>query len=199
MARVVIWALATSMAFPAAAATVEVPREGFVFFRGPIIKGDAQRLRKALQTKPYNGAVTLLLNSPGGDYDEGIAMAGVIISRKRQVAVVAAIPWAWECSSSCVSMFAAASRREVATYGTDKAGKLWGGGAVYVHTTGSMINGKRVIDSDSIATTWAWSRTLRGLGVPAVVVKKLLETTSPYGELVTEDELKQWGVGFRKP
>jgi len=199
MARVVICAMLMGMALPAAAGTVETPREGFVYFRGQIVPGDALRLARALRTKPYNGAVTLLLDSIGGDYDAGLAMADVVIRRKRQVAVIAVVPWGWECSSSCVSVFAAATRREIGSAGTDKQGAFWHEGAIWVHSTASVINGQKVIDRESIATTWAWTRMLKHLGVPSVVTDQIIATTSRQGIKLDGDSLRVWGVSFRKP
>lgn len=77
---------------------------------GPIVSGDAARLRAALATIPpdHLGARILRLNSPGGSVFESFEMADVI----DEMRVMAVVAWDDLCASACASvLFLAADAR----------------------------------------------------------------------------------------
>lgn len=74
-----------------------------VIGNGPIVRGDAARLREALAAAdrfPETRTKTLALNSPGGSVDEALAMVRVM----DQVGVTTVVPPGMSCASACAAV-----------------------------------------------------------------------------------------------
>jgi len=84
------------------------PSEVMVGGRGPIVRGDAARLERALASvPPEKRLLGLALDSPGGTVVDGVELARMI--RDRGLAVV--VPSNSKCASACFLMLVAAPRR----------------------------------------------------------------------------------------
>ena len=73
-----------------------------VVARGPIVAGDTERLRRALEEadRDRQGAKLVALNSPGGQIGEAVSMAGLIAQEK-----VSTVVWpSTTCASACAQI-----------------------------------------------------------------------------------------------
>ena len=128
--------------------------------RGPIVPGDTERLTQALAGMPPSGwrLLALALDSPGGNVAEAKQMVGVI--QAHQLPVI--IPSNAQCASACFLLFAASPRRFAAT-----------DALVGVHSA----NQDGAETDTSLAVTTLMARDAAGLGVPASIIGKMVETT----------------------
>ncbi len=79
--------------------------------QGPVVGGDMARLSAAVRSRPSGSRlIILVLDSPGGDVDEGLSMADAI----HRAAVPVAVPSGAKCASICFLMFAASPQRYAA-------------------------------------------------------------------------------------
>ena len=77
---------------------------------GPIVKGDAEKLKKALaaqrqkrDTVSNYPSPVLCLNSPGGDYNEGLLLIDVVSGHDDSVRTH--VPAGASCDSACALLF----------------------------------------------------------------------------------------------
>jgi hypothetical protein len=133
--------------------------DALVQARGPIVKGDTERLSKFVASMQARGdrVIGLLLDSPGGALIEAEALAGKI----RQSNFGVFVPPASECSSACFLLFAAAPRRLTAP-----------DALIGIHSASE--NGEETPYSMGITT--AMARDLGQYGVPDAIVGKLVQT-----------------------
>jgi hypothetical protein len=136
------------------------PTEVVVNGRGPIVRGDTDRLLRALSAGPRTGRMltALSLDSPGGSVAEAEQMVAVI--RSRQVPVV--IPRNSQCASACFLLLAASPRRFAAT-----------DALVGVHSASQ--DGAET--EASLAVTTLMQRDAADLGVPPSIFGKMAQTT----------------------
>lgn len=133
--------------------------DALVQARGPIVKGDTERLSKFVASMQARGdrVIGLLLDSPGGSLIEAETLAGKI----RQSNFGVFVPPASECSSACFLLFAAAPRRLTAP-----------DALIGIHSASE--NGEETTFAMGITT--AMARDLGGYGVPDAIVGKLVQT-----------------------
>ncbi|MGQ0456533.1 MAG: hypothetical protein ACT4OU_05670 [Hyphomicrobium sp.] len=74
--------------------------------QGPIVAGDATRLEASLAALPSDDgrALTFCLDSPGGDYDEGLRMIWMLLQRTNVATIV---DRGAQCFSACAFLFLA--------------------------------------------------------------------------------------------
>jgi hypothetical protein len=86
-----------------------------VFANGPIVEGDAERLRNALAQVPRDnsGMKTLALNSPGGSVEAAYKMASVMDS----VGVSTVVPPSETCASACAAILFIAGKFHIVAEG----------------------------------------------------------------------------------
>jgi hypothetical protein len=144
--------------------------------RGPIIRGDYQRLRAFFGTMPSTDRIIgIALDSPGGNVLEADDLAGAV--RRMELPVI--VTSGSECSSACFLIFAAASRRVV---GPDAL--------IGVHS--AEENGRET--AGSMALTTAMAREVADFGVPAAIIGKLVQTPPERATWLTPSDLASMGV-----
>src|SRR5215467_9068772 len=95
------------------------PTMNAIYIGGEIVPGDSAKFLNVLRASPRNHKLILSLNSGGGELGESIDMARVINKmRGNGVFVAAAVSAGDQCSSACLSLFAAADRLFVQIGGT---------------------------------------------------------------------------------
>jgi hypothetical protein len=148
------------------------PSETVLDGRGPIVPGDNDRLMRALSAIPSTGhtLLALALDSGGGNVAEAKQMVGVI--RTRELPVV--IPRNSQCASACFLMFAASQYRFAAT-----------DALIGVHSASQ--NGAET--DTSLAVTTLMARDAAELGVPPLIIGKMVETTPGRVEWLTPSDL----------
>lgn len=108
----VICALWSAPAVPADIAFVGGGKKGdcTIKLAGPIVKGDAEKLKKALAAQRQKGdtindypSPVLCLNSPGGDYNEGLLLIDVVSGHDASVRTH--VPAGASCDSACALLF----------------------------------------------------------------------------------------------
>ena len=152
------------------------PSEVMVGGRGPIVRGDAARLERALASvPPEKRLLGLALDSPGGTVVDGVELARMI--RDRGLAVV--VPSNSKCASACFLMLVAAPRRLAAN-----------DALVGVH--GASDEGKET--EVSMAMTTAMARAAAELGVPPTIIGKMVGTAPSRMEWLTPADLNAMGV-----
>ncbi len=152
------------------------PTEVMIDGRGPIVRGDAARLEKALASVPSaRRLLGLALDSPGGTVLDGAELARMI--RDRGLAVV--VPTNSKCASACFLMLAAAPRRLVAN-----------DALIGVHSANDDGQDTEV----AMAMTTAMARTAGELGVPPAIIGKMVETSPSRIEWLTPADLRAMGV-----
>lgn len=128
--RIAAFLFSLLMALPASALTIEVevrdlrpivPLGLTVTLTGPIVDGDADRLRVVLAEHDDPGMrdILVLLDSPGGSLVEGLAIAEIFGSRREIVSAQVGTtdrPSA-ECASACVIAYLGADLRYLAENG----------------------------------------------------------------------------------
>lgn len=165
---------------PAAAMQFEMvdvsPTEVMIGGRGPIVRGDAGRLEKALASAPATKRLLgLALDSPGGTVLDGAELARMI--RDKGLAVV--VPSNSKCASACFLLLAAAPHRLAAN-----------DALIGVH--GANDDGQ---DNEvAMAMTTAMARAAAELGVPPVIIGKMVETSPSRIEWLTHADLRSMGV-----
>jgi hypothetical protein len=143
---------------------------------GPIVKGDADRLRQAVAAVPQGRLLlALALDSPGGNVVEGERLAELI--RARRLPVV--IPSDSKCVSACFLLLAASPRRFAAS-----------DALIGVHSASE--NGEET--GTSLAVTTLMARDASALGIPAAIVGKMVRTTPGQVEWLTRDDLASMNV-----
>lgn len=144
--------------------------------RGPIVRGDAGRLEKALASVPSTKRLLgLALDSPGGTVADGAELARMV--RDKGLAVV--VPANSKCASACFLMLAAAPRRLAAN-----------DALIGVH--GANDDGQ---DTEvAMAMTTVMARAAGDLGVPPVIIGKMVETSPSRIEWLTHADLRAMGV-----
>lgn len=144
--------------------------------RGPIVKGDAARLEKALAAVPHDKPLAALaLDSPGGNVEEGKSLSDLI--RARALPVV--IPSSSKCISACFLLFAASPRRLAAS-----------DALVGVHSASEDGQETRT----SLAVTTLMARIAADLGVPPAIIGKMVQTTPQRIEWLTRADLDSMNV-----
>jgi hypothetical protein len=148
--------------------------------RGPIVRGDYNRLRAFLdlmsQTSPSTERVMgVALDSPGGNVLEADDIAIGI----RKIGLTVVVPSGSQCSSACFLIFAAAPRRVVA------ADALIG-----VHSASEAGDET----ANSLALTTAIAREAAEFGVPPAIIGKLVQTPPERTTWLTPADLASMGV-----
>ena len=152
------------------------PTEVMIDGRGPIVRGDAARLEKALASvPPARRLLGLALDSPGGTVLDGAELARMI--RDKGLAVV--VPTNSKCASACFLMLAAAPRRLVAN-----------DALIGVHSANDDGQDTEV----AMAMTTAMARTAGELGVPPAIIGKMVATSPSRIEWLTPADLRAMGV-----
>jgi hypothetical protein len=128
--------------------------------RGPIVPGDMDRLSGAVSAVPPTGRqlLVLALDSGGGNVAEAKQMVGLI--RSQHLAVM--IPRNSQCASACFLLLAASPRRFAAS-----------DALIGVHSASQ--NGAET--DTSLAVTTLMARDAAELGVPPLIIGKMVETT----------------------
>lgn len=181
---------------PSEKPAIAVPSAAFetpigIAIQGKIHEGDGRGFDKLLKrtTNPSTHTVTIMLDTPGGSLQDGLAMAtAIFMARSRGTIVWAVVPPGAQCASSCISIFAAASARFVLRSPSQPYGQ------VLVHTV--AIGGQESVASRSISIDWA--RMLARWGTPDTVIADLLLTSDRQAKALTPDELLQWDVKFKE-
>ncbi|HEY4172191.1 MAG TPA: hypothetical protein VGM42_04125 [Rhodopila sp.] len=148
---------ASGMQFqPIAVSSTEVVVDG----RGPIVAGDMDRLTRAVATVAPAGRalLALALDSGGGSVAEAKQMVGLIRSQRLTVM----IPRDSQCASACFLLLAASPRRFAAS-----------DALIGVHSASQ--NGAET--DTSLAVTTLMARDAAELGVPPLIIGKMVETT----------------------
>jgi hypothetical protein len=156
------------------------PPSVIISARGPIVRGDYNRLRAFLdtlsQTAPSTDRVMgVALDSPGGNVLE----ADDITIGIRRTGLTVVVPSGSQCSSACFLIFAAAPRRVVA------ADALIG-----VHSASE--GGDET--ANSLALTTAIARKAAEFGVPPAIIGKLVQTPPERTTWLTPADLASMGV-----
>jgi len=150
--------------------------ETFLVARGPIVKGDAARLDKALAAIPTTTRIlAMAVDSPGGLVVEGEQLAGLIRARALPVVIAADR----QCVSACFLLFAAAPRKLVES-----------NALVGVHSASE--NGAE--NETTMAISVQMARIATGLGVPSSVVGKMVRTKPGAVEWLTPEDLTSMGA-----
>ncbi len=144
--------------------------------RGPIVKGDTDRLQQALAAVPQTKRLlALALDSPGGNVVEGEQLARLI--RARGLPVV--IPSNSKCISACFLLLAASPRRLAA------ADALVG-----VHSASE--DGQET--DTSLAVTTLMARVAAEMDVPPAIIGKMVSTKAASVEWLTHADLVSMNV-----
>jgi Clp protease len=153
---------------PIAVSTTEIVLDG----RGPIVPGDTDRLIRAVAGVPQTGRtlLALALDSGGGNVAEAKQMIDVI--RSHQLPVM--IPRDGQCASACFLLLAASPRRFAAT-----------DALVGVHSASQ--NGAET--DTSLAVTTLMARDAAELGVPPLIIGKMVQTTPGRVEWLDQSDL----------
>jgi hypothetical protein len=152
------------------------PTEVIVGGRGPIIKGDTERLQHALAAVgPGRRILALALDSPGGNVAEGELLARLI--REQQLTVL--IPSNSKCVSVCFLLLGAALHRYAA------ADALIG-----VHSASE--NGAET--DSSLAMTTLMARDASEMGIPSAIIGKMVGTAPGRVEWLDQDDLALMNV-----
>jgi hypothetical protein len=172
--------LLTSHARPAAALQFDQvaykPGEVIIVARGPIIPGDDTRLTGALAGIPKATRVfALALDSPGGSVAEAELLAGII----RHQALPVVVSSNSTCASACFLLLAAATRRSAAM-----------DALIGVHSASD--DGQET--TASLAATTEMARYASQLGVPPLILGKMVQTTPGRVEWLTKSDLVSMGV-----
>ena len=147
------------------------PTEVIVGGRGPIVKGDTDRLQHALAAVPPSQRLLgLALDSPGGNVVEGEQLAKLI--RARGLAVV--IPSNSKCVSACFLLLAASPRRLAAS-----------DALVGVHSASE--EGQET--DTSLAVTTLMARVASEMGIPPAIIGKMVSTKAASVEWLTHADL----------
>ena len=173
-------------AHPAAALQFNVspfaPGKVVLWVRGKVERGDTLRLRAALSfARRSDEVVSIAFDSPGGNVREGIALADEI----HRIGLPLVIPGARLCASICFLIFAAAPTRYVAS--TARIG---------VHSA-SELDGNE--SQASMAATTIMAREAARLGVPAIILGKMVQTSAGHMAWLTQSDLDQMGVVRYEP
>jgi len=138
---------------------------------GPIIPGDTERLRNVLRDLPSKKHVSAIaLDSPGGSLIEAQSLANFARSMHAAVGVLSGA----QCASACFLIFAAGNHRFMA------ADALIG-----VHSASE--HGSETVGS--VASTMIIAREAVTLGVPPVIVSKMVQTPPGRMEWLTPQDL----------
>lgn len=141
---------------------------------GPIEAGDDAKLHRVVAGLPARTVLRgIVLNSPGGLVDEGLALAATIYASHLDVGVEHA------CASACFFMFAAGHDRFV--YATSGVG---------VHSASS---GGHDTDGAKL-TTLKMARAMGQYGISASVIGLMVLTLPDKMAWLSDDELRAMGV-----
>ena len=152
------------------------PTEVIVGGRGPIVKGDTDRLQQALAAVPQSKRLLgLALDSPGGNVVEGEQLAKLI--RARGLPVV--IPSNSKCISACFLLLAASTRRLAAS-----------DALVGVHSASEA--GEET--DTSLAVTTLMARVAAEMGIPPAIIGKMVSTKAASVEWLTHADLLSMDV-----
>jgi hypothetical protein len=152
-----------------------------VFLQGKIVSGDAKRLVDSINaaTARYTDrrVRAIALDSIGGSIPEALRLAQTI----RDHGFVTIVPKGARCTSACVVLFAAGSRK-IASLGS------------YIGVHGASIEG--IQDHNSLAMTTAMAKIYSKLGVPASVIGRMVVTPPSEITWLTAHEIEMfpWGV-----
>jgi hypothetical protein len=138
---------------------------------GPIIPGDTDRLRSVLRGLPPTKHVSAItLDSPGGSLTETESLAGLARTMHGAVGVLSGA----KCASACFLIFAAGNHRFMA------ADALIG-----VHSASE--HGSETVGS--VASTMIIARDAATLGVPPLIIAKMVQTPPGRIEWLTPQDL----------
>lgn len=177
---ILLLGLLASLPRPAAALQFDQvpykPGEMIVVARGPIVPGDDARLTDALAAVPKTARLfALAVDSPGGSVAEAELLAGII----RRQALPVVVPSNSTCASACFLLLAAAARRSAAI-----------DALVGVHSASD--DGQET--TASLAATTEMARYASQLGVPPLILGKMVQTTPGRVEWLTKSDLVSMGV-----
>ncbi len=152
------------------------PTEVIVGGRGPIVKGDTDRLQQVLAAVPQTKQLLgLALDSPGGNVVEAEQLAKLI--RGRALPVV--IPSNSKCISACFLLLAASPRRLAAS-----------DALVGVHSASE--EGEET--DTSLAVTTLMARVAAESGIPPAIIGKMVQTKAASVEWLTHADLVSMDV-----
>jgi hypothetical protein len=152
------------------------PTEVIIGGRGPIVKGDTDRLQQVLAAvPPSKQLLALALDSPGGNVVEGEQLAKLIRARRLTVT----IPSNSKCVSACFLLLAASPRRMAA------ADALVG-----VHSASE--DGQET--DTSLAVTTLMARVAAEMDIPPAIIGKMVSTKAASVEWLTHADLASMNV-----
>ena len=144
--------------------------------RGPIVAGDAERLRNFIVSNAAKGTLLgLSFDSPGGNLVEGEAVANVVLATNAAVLVADNAT----CASACFLILAAARV------------KLAGATALIGVHSASEGSGET---TNSMAMTTAMARDASGFGVPPSIIGRMVATEPGRVAWLTTTEMTAMGV-----
>jgi Clp protease len=146
----------------------------------PIEVGDAAQFERTLSS----GITTVILNSPGGLVEEGLAIARQVHTRKLGTHVVR------ECASMCFAIFAAGRLRSFES-----------GAEIGVHSASTRVQGGTPIETErSFVATMAVIRTVQSFGsVPENILGKMVANARDQIAVLTAGDLLAMGAVIDPP
>ena len=154
------------------------PTKTLIVASGDISVGDDAKLHAVVGNLPANTTlVGIALNSPGGNYVEGVRLATSIHNSHVKTAVMPN----GICASACFLMFAGGDIRF-----------LFEGARVGVHSASE--NGEDSIIAEGVTTLMA--RQARDLGVPAAIIGKMVTTLPDQIAWLTPTDLRSMNVSM---
>jgi len=181
-------AVVLAWAFPPAAAmtfTTQKLSDGkrFVLAKGPVVEGDASRLRAALQSadRDASGNKVVALDSPGGLIIEAFAMVEVM--DKESVSTI--VPAGASCASACAQiLFLSGTHRTVED-----------GGRIGLHSCHDARNRSRSMVCNELIAQNALAR-----GTPYGAIMAFMHLTAPTQmQWLYASEADCWGFTKRPP
>jgi hypothetical protein len=161
--------------------------DGSIFYMGDVEEGDDWTLaRMVVAMKAARITPRLLILGPngGGDTRVSINMAALLRKEQMETRVEA------RCPSACATIFAGGYTRTLV-----KPGRV----EVHSARDGDTQAGPNAGENElSRSNTVKLVRFLRRMDVPYPVVGKLVGTPPAQITLVTDDELREWGVEIRR-
>ena len=148
---------------------------------GEIIPGDSLKLGGFLEAITNARIIGYVLNSPGGNLEEGEKLSGMIHNQS----VTVAVPSGAMCASACFLLFAAAAHRVVAP-----------DALIGVH---SVSDGSGQEDDTTLALTTILARDAAAYNVPAQILGELVTTQPGQITWLNVAELTSMGAAFLRP
>jgi hypothetical protein len=152
----------------------------FVYARGTIEEGDADRFRLFLAAQPrWKGSVVVTFTSPGGLVSEALALAAVIESRHYVTNAMGD-----QCSSACVLAWSAGAQKFV----LPKT-------CIGVHNATVAGVAKKSLAAAEDKETLTMMTWVAAHGAPHNVLVKMLTTPGSAVYCLTDKDLAAWNAG----